>query len=197
MAKNQQNRKTKTNATMIIAIVIGVVLGQFLVRSGSFLRGGSSLFIVSAIILILFVVFAFWVIISSARKTPKATQLEDAEAKKFLPLANKGIVYVFRDQLIATAKAFPIDLSGQTVGWIKGKNFIRLELPAGSYTLSGNKSCREPFDFTIQNGQILFVEQEIVTGMMRGGYLYAPLNDDDKNRMRISRCRLIKLLSTQ
>ncbi len=191
MAQNQPNRKSKSNTLMIVSIVIGTSIGLFISQSG-LIRGGKNSFLVILLLLGLFFAFIGWVFISSMKKTPKATQEEDREAKKFLPVSDKGVVYIFRDQFIAMAKAFPVIISGQPSGWIKGKMFTRIELPAGQYTISGDKACKETADFSLENGQILFIEQEVVAGALKGGYAYNILEDNQDIRARLSRCRLIK-----
>ncbi len=178
---------------MIISVVIGGIIGMFVSQSGI---GGKSYFLICMVLLAIFIGFVGWVIITSMKKTPKATQEEDREAKKFLSISDKGVVYIFRDQFIAMAKAFPVTISGQPAGWVKGKMVLRLELPAGQYTISGDKACRENTDFAIENGQILFIEQEVVAGALKGGYIFNILEDNQKVRSRITQCRLVKTLQT-
>ena len=188
MAQNQPNRKTKSNTLMIVSIMVGVIVGTYLSLSSVSAMFGKTAFF----LLFLFAVFVGWVVVSSMKKTPKATQEEDREAKKFLPVSDKGVVYIFRDQFIAMAKAFPVMISGQPAGWVKGKRLLRLELPAGQYTIGGNTACKEPVDFSIENGQIMFIEQEVVAGALKGGYAYNILEDNQSVRARITQCRLTK-----
>ena len=194
MTENRSSHKTKTNIIMIASVVIGVTLGVILAQSN--LVSGSMgnmlvFFSIVCLILVGFLSFAGYVVVSSAKKTPKAPQTEDREAKKFIPAVDRGVVYIFRDQFIAMAKAFPIMLSKEQVGYIKGRTFLRLELSAGQYTFGGDKSCKEGLTFSIVNGQILFVEQEIVAGALKGGYAYHILNDGPETRTRVTRCRLL------
>ena len=189
MIQNQPNRKTKSNTIMIVSVIVGTVVGVSVSQLGI---GGKNYFLLCLVLLLAFMVFIGWVVVSSMKKTPKATQEEDWEAKKFLPVPDKGVVYIFRDQFIAMAKAFPVMISGQTVGWVKGKRLLRLELPAGHYTIGGNNTCKETTDFTIENGQIIFFEQEVVAGALKGGYAYNILEDNQSVRARITQCRLTK-----
>ena len=189
MAQNQPNRKTKSNTIMTVSVIVGAVVGVSVSQMGI---GGKNYFLLCLFLLLVFMVFVGWVVVSSMKKTPKATQEEDREAKKFLPVSDKGVVYIFRDQFIAMAKAFPVMISGQPAGWVKGKRLLRLELPAGQYTIGGNTACKEPVDFSIENGQIMFIEQEVVAGALKGGYAYNLLEDNQSVRARITQCRLTK-----
>ena len=190
MAQNQPNRKTKSNTIMTVSVIVGAVVGVSVSQLGI---GGKNYFLLCLVLLLAFMVLIGWIVVTSMKKIPKATQEEDREAKKFIPVSDKGVVYIFRDQFIAMAKAFPVMISGQSAGWVKGKRLLRLELPAGQYTLGGDKACKESTEFTIENGQIIFIEQEVVAGALKGGYAYNILEDSQSVRTRITQCRLTKV----
>ncbi len=196
MSKNASSRKGKSNTIMAVSVVIGTVAGVMISRSDMVSSSAGNMLVfglVGLAVIVGLLVFAAYVFITSAKKTPKASQGKDREAKKFIPVADKGIVYIFRDQFIGMAKAFPVILSGVPTGHVKGKTFLRIELPAGRYMLSGDKACKEETSFSVGNGQQLFIEQEMVAGMLKGGYAFHVLGDDAKIRARITNCRLLEI----
>ena len=136
--------------------------------------------------------YATWVAICSFLKTQKTSTIYDKRAKEFIPLENAGIVYIFRDQSYGRLHAFPVSVSGKAVGSIKGNTFIRLTLPAGVYRLGGNKACQAEAAVSIRNGQIVFVEQQIIMGMLRTNYIYKVVGDFADVRDRVRRCHLLR-----
>lgn len=185
------SQKSKSNILMTACVIVGVIAG-ITISSMDFGTANKFIWIATGIILIGAMFFVGWVIFNAARNVQKAPIEEDRLAKNFTPVTDKGVVYIFRDQFIGVLKALPINVSDQQVGWIKGKNFIRLELPAGEYTLGGNKTCKQPTVFQIANGEILYFEQEIVAGMLSGSYIYNKIDDSNQAQSKIKLCSLVK-----
>lgn len=185
------SQKNKSNILMTACVIVGVIAG-ITISSMDFGTANKFIWIATGIILIGAMFFVGWVIFNAARNVQKAPIEEDRLAKNFTPVTDKGVVYIFRDQFIGVLKALPINVSDQQVGWIKGKNFIRLELPAGEYTLGGNKTCKQLTIFQIANGEILYFEQEIVAGMLSGSYIYNKIDDSNQAQSKIKLCSLVK-----
>ncbi len=185
------SQKNKSNMLVMSCIIGGVIIG--IVTSSIDLGTTNKLvWVACGDILMGVMFFVGWVVFTAARNVQKAPIEEDRLAKNFTPVTDKGVVYIFRDQFIGVLKALPINVSDQQVGWIKGKNFIRLELPAGEYTLGGNKTCKQPTVFQIANGEILYFEQEIVAGMLSGSYIYNKIDDSNQAQSKIKLCSLVK-----
>ena len=197
MQKNSSKSNEEMKLIKDIAVGIGVIIS--IIAMGLSHYFGIKLRIsLSSALWILVVVFggllfyAVWVGISSSLKTQKASTIDDRRAKEFIPLENVGIVYIFRDQSYGRLHAFPVSVSGKTIGSIKGNTFIRLILPAGVYRLGGNKACQTETTVNILNGQIVFVEQQIIMGMLRTHYIYKVVGDFADVRDRVRQCRLLK-----
>lgn len=185
------SQKNKSNILMTACIIVGAIAG-ISISSMDFGVANKFVWIACGMIFIGAMLFVGWVIFNAVRNVQKAPIEEDRLAKNFTSVTDKGVVYIFRDQFIGMLKALPVNVSDQQVGWIKGKNFIRLELPAGEYTLGGNKACKQPSIFKIVNGEILYFEQEIVAGMLSGSYIYNKVDDSSQAQSKIKLCSLIK-----
>ncbi|WP_434778890.1 DUF2846 domain-containing protein [Neisseria sp. Ec49-e6-T10] len=184
------SRKKKSNTIMIVCAIVGVFVGVFVSRMPGL--GNSPIFSgLMALVLLAVFGWAVWVIFSSFLKTKKAPKELEKLAKEFSVSTDKAVVYVFRDQFIAMLKALPIMINQQELAWIKGKTFARFELPEGEYTVSGHKMCKEPLVIQVKAGQVVFLEQEIVTGALKGSYTYNLLTDEQDAKNRIKWCKLV------
>jgi len=101
------------------------------------------------------------------------------------------VIYLYRNQLVGLLVGLNVVLDGQPVGQTRGFRFYRLEVAAGTHVLSGDGKCPEPLEVTVAEGEIAYVEQEIVMGMVKGGYRYNRIADIPKAQKAIYGCKLL------
>ena len=106
----------------------------------------------------------FWIYIPVHSPIVLASRNADTEAKKFLPVTDKAVLYIYRNQFIGSAWQIPITINGQLIGNTGGFTFFRKALSPGEHTIES--WADEPVEITLslEAGKIYFVRQETTTG---------------------------------
>lgn len=175
-------------ALLVAGLIAGQVLSSYMLSSGS----GGIFMILCAIFLVGFFAFAIWKMVSSSGKIKVADSALRREVIKFQPNPDLATLYIARPQIVGFAIAFPIIINDVNTIWTKGKTFYRLDLPAGTYTLTGNKKCKQDISLNLNAGEITYVEQEILMGMMSGGYGFKLITDPATAHEGIKVCKLLQ-----
>lgn len=185
--------KRATLPLIIVLLVAGLIAGQVL--SSYVLSSGSSgifMILCAIIFLVGFFAFAIWQMVSSSGKVKVADSALRRDVIKFEPHPDLATLYIARPQIVGIAIALPIIINDVNTIWTKGKTFYRLDLPAGTYTLTGNKKCKKDLSLNLNAGEITYVEQEILVGMMSGGYGFNQTNDPVAAHKDIQVCKLLQ-----
>ena len=82
---------------------------------------------------------------------------EDATAKRFEPLPDKGVIYLVRPNTDRRYVA-PVMLNDQIIGSTHRGTYLRIEVPPGSHRLRGMASDNGSITLDIKQGEILFVQ---------------------------------------
>jgi len=131
---------------------------------------------------------AAYIIITSTGKVKVATHEEHKRALSFKAAHDKAVLYLMRPQFLGFARAFPVYIDDKEL-WLKGKMFYYLTLPAGTYTLSGNKACQNELILDLKGAEIYFVEQQIMVSMFRTGYQHVVIEDTEKGAQGVMSCK--------
>lgn len=181
----------KANSLYVgIIFAVGMLIGWYIIRTLKNNSSGSMLTIISALVLLGFFFYTTWLFISSAKKVKVADSKLRREAVKFETHPDLAVLYISRPQTVSSAVPLPVVINDSINLWMKGKNFYRLELPAGSYTLSGNKKCKEKLILNLQAGEVTYVEQEVLLGVVASGYRYQ-IEDAITAQKGIAFCKLL------
>lgn len=86
----------------------------------------------------------------------------DLAAKRFEPAADKGVVYVFRNQPDFTDDGAPITVNGDLQGTTYPGTYLRLELAPGRHRISGFAGDAGWIDVDATPGEIRFVQQAVM-----------------------------------
>jgi hypothetical protein len=133
------------------------------------------------------------------RAQAQASSEDDHLAKQFTPVAERAIVYVFRDAFYGKFLGLDVALDGTPLGQTRGKTYFRLDLMPGEHVLLShnpqNGSATE-HRFNVAACSISFLEHRVRLG---GGALkhdFAVL-EAAAGAGRVRRCRMLALPQVQ
>ena len=171
--------------------LIGAVGGFVLIL---LVRGSQTerwLMIACALFALAFLAYVVWLLAFKNKSTRTASPEQKQQALQFAPSPGKGVIYLYRSQFVGLLVGLNVVLDGQAVGQTRGFRFYRLEVAPGTHLLSGDNKCPEPLEVTLAEGEIAYVEQEIVMGMVKGSYRYNRIADIPKAQQAIYGCKLL------
>lgn len=175
----------------LLLTLIGAVAGLFaffLFRSAAWERG---IMMLALLILVGFLIYVIWVLAFKNRATRVATPQQKQAALEFAAVADKGVAYVYRKQLVGLLVGLDVVLDGRQIGQTRGLRFYRLELEPGTHVLSGDRKCPEPLTFHIAAGEVRYIEQELVMGLVKGSYRYRQVTDLTQAQQAVYSCKLL------
>ena len=174
-------------ALSLIGAVGGFVL--IFVARGS---GAERWLTIGCIALLLgFLAYLVWLLAFKNKSTRTASPAQKQAALQFAPSPGKGVIYVYRKQLVGLLVGLNVILDGKLVGQTRGLRFYRLEVEPGTHILSGDKKCPDALEVTVADGEVAYVEQEIVMGMVKGGYRYNRIANIPLAQQSIYSCKLL------
>lgn len=171
--------------------IVGAIGGLVVV---SLARGSAAqtwIFIACILMLLAFFGYVIWMLAFKNKTTRTATPAEKQAALQFAPTPGKGVIYVYRKQLVGLLVGLDVLLDGKVIGQTRGLRFYRLEVEPGPHHLGGDKKCPQPLELTVADGEVAYVEQEIVMGMVKGGYRYTRITNPPQAQQAIYSCKLL------
>ena len=130
---------------------------------------------------------------SANRRVSRAAAAEEAEAKRYAPVADRATVYVFRDAFFGRVAGLDVLVDGAPVGQTRGYTFYRLHLPPGEHLLTSRNpqdGSQHEHRLSAGAGSLLFMEQRVSMGMTSLRHQIVPA-EQSAATSRIKRCRLL------
>lgn len=110
----------------------------------------------------------FYLLAGCASVTPTSLPLEstqyDTEAKKFVSVPDKAVLYIYRDQFTGSIWQIPVFINGKFIGKTGGYTFFRIEIEPGSYTIQSNAENTSKLQLNVEAGKIYYVRHKTKTG---------------------------------
>jgi len=137
--------------------------------------------------------------LSGNRAQAQASSEEDRLAKQFTPIAERAVVYVFRDAFYGKFLGLDVTLDGTTLGQTRGKTYFRLDLAPGEHVLVSHNPQNDSVTehrFSVAACSISFLEHRVRLG---GGALkhdFATV-EAAAAAARVRRCRMLALPQVQ
>ncbi|SEM39438.1 Protein of unknown function [Luteibacter sp. UNCMF331Sha3.1] len=105
-------------------------------------------------------------VLSGCASVQKADRGASDQAKVFAPLTDKGVVYVYRDEILGGAIKMPVKVDDVVAGQTGPKSFLQLALTPGHHTIASlsEKDAALPID--VEAGKTYYVWQEVKMGVM-------------------------------
>jgi hypothetical protein len=104
--------------------------------------------------------------ISGCASVQKADQGASTRAKVFAPLTDKGVVYVYRDELLGAAIKMPVKVDDLVAGQTGPKSFLQLALSPGHHTIASLTEKDATVSLDVEAGKTYYVWQEVKMGLM-------------------------------
>jgi hypothetical protein len=131
--------------------------------------------------------------IGGNRRVARATRDQEREAKSFTPIADRSVVYVFRDSYIGHRLGVDLLVDAAMAGQTRGNTFYRLEVAPGEHMLTTHNpqdDSKNEQRFNAAAGSMLFFEQSVKMGMTSSKVNLVPTEREAAMR-RIRKCRLL------
>ncbi|RNF86099.1 hypothetical protein [Montanilutibacter psychrotolerans] len=172
-----------------------IFVGTFVGIALSFVSRGSSLHAIVSwgglLIVVAFAVYVVWLLGFKNQATRKASSAQRQDALQFAPVADKGVLYVFRKQYVGMLVGRDLLLDQRLIGQTRGYCFYRLEVAPGTHELAGSKKCAGPMQVNVAAGEIVYIEQEMQMGMVSSGYQYRLVDNAAQAQAKIRGCKLL------
>jgi hypothetical protein len=97
----------------------------------------------------------------------RAPAERDAAAKVFVPVDNKAVLFIYRNENFGAAIGMPIRVNGQDIGETGAKTFFRLNLSSGMYVIASEAENTSELPLTLSEGQEYYVWQEVRMGIWK------------------------------
>lgn len=175
----------------LVLVIVGAVGGLVTVSLARGTAAQSWIFIACILLLLAFFGYVIWLLAFKNRTTRAATSAEKQAALQFAPVQGKGVIYLYRKQLVGLLVGLDVVLDGKVIGQTRGLRFYRLQVEPGRHLLGGDKKCPQPLEVVIADGEVAYVEQEIVMGMVKGSYRYTRITNLPQAQQAIYSCKLL------
>jgi hypothetical protein len=127
---------------------------------------------------------------------PMATPERDQQAKTFAPVAERGVIYIFRDESFGAAVKLPLVVDGRLLGDTVAHSYFRLELEPGTHEILSKAEADSTLKLTVEAGKVYFVWQEVKMGLWSARCLLHEIPSADEGRKRVGECTLLEGPST-
>lgn len=116
--------------------------------------------------------------------------LQDVAAKRFDPVTDKAVIYLFRPQLDFVRDGAGVMLDDELLATTYPATYFRLVLAPGRYRLAGFAGDSGVLDLDAQAGRLYFIEQSVVR-LMRFARSNFRVVSDAYGRQAVLRCELL------
>jgi hypothetical protein len=169
------------------------LLNTYAARHGGHPMPGESITTISMVVagLALFVVH-------QRRRNTRLVYAEaavEADAKTYAAVADRAVVYVFRDAFFARLVGFQLEVDGTAVGQTRGKTFFRLELAPGVRRFASTSALdgsRSETPLTLYPGQMCFLEHNIAFAAKGPNHSLLQVNSTAA-KPRVTACRMLAI----
>lgn len=100
---------------------------------------------------------------------PMAVPQLDQKAKTFAPVADKAVVYIYRNETLGAALSMDVSIDDKSLGNTVSKSFFRVEIEPGTHKIVSQGDKDKALDLKVEADKVYFVWQEVKMGFMSGG----------------------------
>ncbi|MCL7744577.1 DUF2846 domain-containing protein [Guyparkeria hydrothermalis] len=139
----------------------------------------------------LFTLVAALLLLGGCASVPMASMEADAEAKAFTPAADKGALYIFRDEVFGAAIPMTVSVNGHVIGQTAANSYFWLELEPGRYRVESHTENVSTLPVTVATGENTYVWQEVKMGMWMARSLLQEV-DAERGRQGVVDSKLVE-----
>ena len=122
---------------------------------------------------------------------PMAARSDDAAAKQFAPVADKGTVYIYRDEIMGSAIKMPLLVDGISIGDTGPKTYLEVALPPGTHSVTSKTEKDVTISVDVQAGKTYFIWQEVKMGMW-AARSQLHIVDEAKGKKGVLECSMVR-----
>jgi hypothetical protein len=127
--------------------------------------------------------------------TPMATWASDEEAKRYLPVPDMAVIYIYRDTPIGSEIAMGVLVDGKTVSSTVPRSFARIEIKPGKHEIISRAENDFPMALEVEAGKVYFLRQVTKFGVWKPRCKLQAASETE-GRKAIEKCRLVDLNSS-
>jgi len=128
--------------------------------------------------------------VSGCASVHKAGQDADARAKRFAPVPDKAVVYIYRNEILGTAIKLPVLVDGVAVGDTGPNSFLEVAVPGGDHLITSKGETDSTLSLATTAGQVYYVWQEVKVGMWAASSLLHRV-DETKGQKGVRESKLL------
>lgn len=116
---------------------------------------------------------------------------QDLQAKRFDPVPDKAVVYLFRDHPDFVDDGAPVTVDGMMQATTYPGTYLRLELEPGRHRIAGFASDAGIIELELQAGHIRFLQQTVIRSFIGPARSHFRLVDNHYGRQAVLRSELV------
>ncbi len=127
--------------------------------------------------------------LAGCASVPMADAAADAEAKKFVPPADKAGVYIYRNTNFGGAIKMPVSIDGEQIGVTAGKVYLYKEIDPGNHIVVSKAENTESLVIDVEKGKLYYVWQQVRMGAWKARCSLF-LKDEDEGQKGVNETKL-------
>lgn len=137
---------------------------------------------------------AFW--FSGCTSVPLASDSADAESKQFLPIKDKSVFYIYRNEYFGGTIGMEIYFDSANLGGTTAKHYLRVIATPGSHIIASQAENRDSLTIKSEPGKIYYVWQEAKMGVLTARTKLTLVNETEGKR-GVFECSLVDHLQPE
>jgi len=133
-------------------------------------------------------------LVTGCANVQKASEADSEHAKVFSPIADKAVLYIYRDESFGSAIKMPVSVDGVMVGETGPKSFLELAVTPGHHTIMSHTETNPTLDIDTEAGKAYYVWQEVKMGMWAARSLLHRMSDSE-GQAGVRKCELLQTMA--
>ena len=104
---------------------------------------------------------------SACATLPRMDEAENTAGKRFEPVLERGVLYVYRESPFGFAVVLPTSIDGRMIGSLGSDTWYRLEVAPGSHEIACHAENTGRMTLDVAAGEVRFVEVAIQMGFIQ------------------------------
>lgn len=127
---------------------------------------------------------------------PRASESADAEAKQFIPIKDKSVFYVYRNEYFGGTIGMDVYFNSADLGGTTANHFLRIVASPGSHIIASKAENRDSITIKSEPGKIYYVWQEAKMGVLTARTKLS-LVSEAEGQSGVRECRLVDHLQPE
>lgn len=111
------------------------------------------------------VVLASLMVLTGCASVPMAPMAQDSQAKTFMPVIDKAVLYIYRNETFGAAIPMTVSVNGKVLGQTVAQSYFKVNLAPGTYNIASHTENVSHLPITVVSNHNYFVWQEVKMGL--------------------------------